>query len=566
MMKLTVSNVGPIERAEIEIGAGITLIGAPNEAGKSTLLATAAGLLIGQPFFAGVTTKKESDMLVRAGAKAGSAMLASDDGQVSAAYPGGELKSTGQPPTARPNAVGRAPFLALSDKDRAKVLCAILKAEPSKDDLAAALRADGFAEEDIGDVTEILAGHGWEGGYAFVDKEWTEAKGGWRQITKENYGSAKAGAWLPQGWSDDLAAAAVEALAVEVGKTKTDLEHRRADQAVDQADIARLTEIAGSLRDRQAIADKKAQEAQRAFNEIAAAETERAAMPAASENAGIPCPHCQEPVVVRPVHGGSYTLHKAEKISEKELHDRRLAFAGIDGRISRLKAEHGTANKAVIEAQAAVREAEEAGKKLGEQKGKKKGDQAADGQALAKAEAAHQKAEQRLQLKQLKDSADAKHAHIAQLEKVRAHFAPHGLRQQKLATVLSTFCEGPLRDLSDAAEWKPITIRPDMSVASGGMLIMSKSAQWRAEAVIAVAFAKLTAAPLVILDEADMNDLPHREGLVNLLDHAGLPALVGMTVSKSNALPPLEAAGLGCCYWIENGVAQRVGIQQKAAA
>lgn len=568
-LKLTVHNIGPVASAEILIGDGITLIGAINEAGKSTLLASAAGALTGNPLFLpAITTKKDAGLMLRDGAKSGRIALIADEGDVVMVYPAASVESHGAaPPGARPNAVGRAPFLALSEKDRAKVLSAMLRTEPGKDELEAALRADGIADEDIGDILGILEGNGWDGGHDFVGKKWTEEKGAWAQITKAGtYGAAKGAAWSPAEWTADLETATLEELELAAAQAKTALDHARANMAVDQAEIARLTDLAATLRDRKVIADELAAAAQAIVEQLAAAEQEKATVPSGEEE-GQPCPHCSQPVVARPNHPGrGYTLHKADPISGEALHQRRLKMAGLDGTIGRLNGERGTANKKVIEATSAVKEAEDAGKRLADLKKGKKGDSAADGAAVTKAERDHNRAALRLNIKMVKVAADEKHAAIALLEKVRAHFAPDGLRQVKLANALTAFCEGPLRELSDAAGWPAVVIRPDMSLTSGGHVILSESAQWRAETLLSVAFARLGGSPLVILDRADVNDADHREGLIGLLEHTGLKALVGMTISKRDRMPDLAAAGIGRSYWIEAGKSETVGAEKKAAA
>ena len=68
--------------------------------------------------------------------------------------------------------------------------------------------------------------------------------------------------------------------------------------------------------------------------------------------------------------------------------------------------------------------------------------------------------------------------------------------------------------------------------------------------------AQLDGSAMVVLDAADVLDGPTRSGLFALLEEAGLPALVCMTLSRREQLPDLAAAGLGASWWIEDGVAQ----------
>ena len=95
--------------------------------------------------------------------------------------------------------------------------------------------------------------------------------------------------------------------------------------------------------------------------------------------------------------------------------------------------------------------------------------------------------------------------------------------------------------------------------------LLSSSEQFRSRAALQLAMARLDQSSMVVIDGADILDAPARSGLFALLDEAGLPALVCMTLNRREQVPDLEAAGLGQSYWISGGVAQPLHEPAEAA-
>jgi hypothetical protein len=122
--------------------------------------------------------------------------------------------------------------------------------------------------------------------------------------------------------------------------------------------------------------------------------------------------------------------------------------------------------------------------------------------------------------------------------------------------VLDGFNRTQLAPLAAAADWSPVTVDPDMAIAYGGRAhaLLSTSEQYRVRAVLQLALARLDKSAMVVLDAADVLDGTTRSGLFQMLDQAGLPALVCMTLTRPAHVPDLAAAGLGASYWIEDGM------------
>jgi hypothetical protein len=71
---------------------------------------------------------------------------------------------------------------------------------------------------------------------------------------------------------------------------------------------------------------------------------------------------------------------------------------------------------------------------------------------------------------------------------------------------------------------------------------------------------------MVVIDAADVLDGTTRSGLVAMLEDAGLPALICLTLSRREKMPDLATAGLGASYWLDQGVALPLHQMEEAAA
>jgi hypothetical protein len=177
-------------------------------------------------------------------------------------------------------------------------------------------------------------------------------------------------------------------------------------------------------------------------------------------------------------------------------------------------------------------------------------------------------AQQRLTGFRQKRDADDLHDKIMTNNAVIDILAPDGLRAKKLGHVIELFNEAQLGPLSLAAGWNQVAVDAAMTIAYGGRpyALLSTSEQYRVRATLQVAMARLDGSAMVVLDAADVLDGPTRSGLFDLLDEAGLPALVCLTLTRREQVPDLAADGLGISYWLESGVAQPLYEPEEAAA
>ncbi|MBF0440019.1 MAG: hypothetical protein HQL93_13000 [Magnetococcales bacterium] len=155
-----------------------------------------------------------------------------------------------------------------------------------------------------------------------------------------------------------------------------------------------------------------------------------------------------------------------------------------------------------------------------------------------------------------KTDADKAASRAAKMAIIKGLLAQDGLRASTIRasmdhvlSIITSVCE--------AAKWDDLTMDADLNLSMGGIpfVMLSKSAQFRAQVVMQVALAQLDKSELLIIDGADILGSTGRMGLVNLLQsYGGFRALVAMTVKRDYA--EAVAQFFDGTYWIEDGVAE----------
>lgn len=574
-MHIAIRNVACIETVDIRVDRGITLCAARNHQGKSTILKMAAAALCGVAIPTSALKKKDAKAMVRRGAKNGFVRVTDEDGIVDISYPACDVTTEGRAPHASTLAVGRADLTTMNEQDRARALADLLKTEPSREDLASALADAGIAADMVEKVTatawSLIETHSWDGAAKMAQENGAKLKGRWEQVTGENYGVDKARDWQPAALRletsrPDLETAVAEATAALnslVGAT-----------AVSAADREQMEALSATLADRQAEAETAEKVQQVAASAYEVVRKARDALPGTMTGGNAVCPCCDKPLFVKPNHGGGggFRVEKAEPVSTADLQKRRNAFAAAEGELQRLTAEHASANRAHISAQAALKLAEDSKARLAKLGTAPVVDNAA---AVAQARADVATAEAALRALNDKAQADDINASIGRTLAVVEALRPDGVRKAKLIKTLGGFNEA-LRAHTDIAGWKSITIAPDLEIeyAATPLFLCSESEMWRCRAALRLTIAKLQGSPIVILDGADVLDNPGRQGLFKMLMKAGVPALVAMTIDgppgsqadPKSLVPDLAKHGIGASWWINAGVAEAIGETKAEAA
>lgn len=564
-MRISVRSYRRIERADIDL-APIALVAGHNGAGKTSLYQAAVAALTRHTTPMGIA-KKDAAALVARGSDLGSVRVATATGHTAISWPAckGETDGTA-PPSSSAFAAGAACILDMKDDDRARALGGYVNSIPTVTDLYTAMNDVGYSDDAARKIWEKVEGEGWDAIHGKTVENGAKLKGQWEAVTSERYGSAKAGDWKPAGWSAELANADLSSIEREISEAKAALEGTIATTAVSAAELERLrTEAVGNA---PGALERMQRAVEGAQETVTAAEEERAALPAADNDAGIPCPSCGTHLIVDKAWKGPTALKLAETITESDLKLRREARAAADGKCERLRGILTTQRNGLNNLENAERTAEAAKAKLAEiaiadaQSGQQAPDEVAGRRAaLADAEAAHKALSSKL-------NADRIHAAIGKNVTLIEILAPDGLRRKKLAAGLDDF-NGRLEKLSAAAKWPAVWIDETLNAFYGTEPYWncSESQQMRTRITLQVAMALGDQSEAVLIDRADQLDQKGRNGLFMLLKHAGLKALVLMTINAPDKVPALAKAGLGHSYWLDGGSVAEIGqAETKAAA
>jgi len=255
-MKFEINNYRGITHAAID-ASKIAAVFGPNGAGKSSIAGAAKALLSSDPMASTGITKRDAMKIVNDSARSASAILESQTGTNSIEWPDGEVSTTGAPPIASRIALGIDNVLDLDRKKRDSFFAGLLNAEPSFDDLRS--QADHFLDaEALKRLWDDLVTNSWDSMSKHYGELATQKKGAWKQITGKNWGSRVATNYVPEHWSPQLDRASLAQLQAVVVDAQLSIESIAACNAIDDAELDALTELAAEIPElRDAIEHKK---------------------------------------------------------------------------------------------------------------------------------------------------------------------------------------------------------------------------------------------------------------------------------------------------------------------
>ena len=332
-MQIKIRNYRGGETADIELSS-VSLIVGPNAAGKSSLCEAAALTLAREPHPIGL---KKSDAKALVGSPGGNAScrIEAGESEVVAEWPACEITEKGSAPRASLLAAGLVNPMEMKAADRAKALAKGIGAEPTRDDLKGALEAKGFVG--LLDPLWKKVEDGWDQAYQGCKEKGIRLKGQWEGIAGERYGGSKAETWKPEGLivegepSEIDFANAIGGQTVALNEAKRKLEGAISRSALDQKAREDLAALAGRMPLEEEIRNARAvlSETTQTLDKL---KEKRRELPSPEQDQSIPCPHCKKAIHVS-LQAGKFALAKAEKVSDKELKERRLSVAELDGKI-----------------------------------------------------------------------------------------------------------------------------------------------------------------------------------------------------------------------------------------
>lgn len=577
--KLEITNFQGLRHAALDVSAPVLLVAGHNGAGKSSLLDAISHAFTGKP--GRVAQKQHIGQLITEGAKKGEARVEwlDDAGEVQAcgvALPSGKGSPLADSPFL-PFVLDASRFAALDAKDRRRVLFDLTGASASPAEVGKRLKAKGIDLALFEKVKPLLRS-GFSAMVGQAKDYASEARGAWKAVTGENYGSEKANGWEPEAPPVIVSEEELESARAELRATAQDLDEaqqtlgssKRA-HADAQARASRIT----ALRETAALADRRRNKL--ATDEANQDEWSDKVMAAEAAASGEPahqpltCPHCQGAVDLQ---AGQLVAHQPPaKVADPEAAKRLEEFRGY----------LASAQRAVANSQRDLDECLAAAEQIKALEAESV--EAPSAEAIANGEQAINELRQardasRAKLVALQEALEAATQREASIAKAQAAhqdvvawtgmadaLSPAGIPAEILADAIGPVNE-LLQRLSGTAGWSPVQISADIDVTFGGRLygLLSESERWRCDATLALAIATISGLRLVLLDRFDVLDIPARtQQAMKLFQSLAAGGeidtlIVAGTLKEAMAKTPTWLQAV----WIDAG--QLVDQQQQAAA
>lgn len=607
--QIDIDNFQGLRHAALAVSEPLVLISGGNGAGKSSLMDAIAIALTGQP--RRVSLKKDMGKLVTEGKKKGAVSVLTPEGEFGIALPTGKgVHMTEE--TMLPFVLDASRFAALDGKDRRKLLFELTGASVNPNAIGQRLIDAGALPAMVEKVKPLLRS-GFPAAADQAKNYASEARGAWKALTGETYGSDKADGWEPeqpdvQVTEEQITTAAEAMTALEqdlTDATETLGGHRRlAEQAAQQRErIAALSEAAAQRSPRQTALDQARADldhwqklldetsamatgttpreglihdmarALSSFEEIIdnsegyrddkgmitpwfntrAADRLRPAMEQYRQEYGA------EDDETEPKHDPaevSKNISKFESIVKNLTGKVQDCQQQLDAAVAAAaKLEELQQSQATVPPADAIENAEQAIAELRQQR------DAARARHEALSEAFKAVAERQ----QVIDSAAEYHAEVQAWVQITDQLLPTGIPSQILAEAIGPMNE-LLASLSSRAGWDQASINTDIEIEYAGRLhgLLSESEKWRVDTLLAVAIAKLSGIGLVALDRFDVLEPASRPQALKLLIGATRDGTLGQAFMAGTMKAPMAKLPPGVQQvWVEDGF---IGMEKEKAA
>ncbi|MBV7482485.1 AAA family ATPase [Bordetella sp. BOR01] len=580
LTNISVSNFQGVQSADLAVPTPVAFIAGHNFAGKSSIAEAVRAALQGNAERVGL--KKELGLVVHDGAKLGSASVDVDGVPVAIALPSGKRTGEEAVPAspALPYVLAPELFAAAKPDDRRQLLFTLTGTRATPAEIERRLLERGCDKTLVEQMKPVLRS-GFAAGAEFAKKQATEAKGAWRGVTNETWGSQKGETWQADVPAYDQAAlegAKAELSDVErrlegAQKALGGLEQKQRAYQAQKDQIVTLKERAGRLDSLRAKLDCDQKDLAEWTAKVQALQAKAGTGP----RKGL-------------VHALAECLDEAFKLLADEhfsvaLHGKSLvALTEYEHQYGRLDAagdaEASAALPKAIEARDLSARAVEnvrrdiaAAEAAAEQLASKaapevvaESDVATARNTVAGLHGARKdlqgKVEKLLAGKQAAVSADLRtknaatyHAEVVAWDAIGGALSPDGIPGEILAQALQPFND-ELLSMSDCASWRAVQIDGDMAITAGGRpyRLLSESERWRTDALLALAIAHLSELRCVILDRFDHLDLAGRSEALGLLDalaaDGDIDTVLLLGTLKAAPAAPSETFTV---YWVEQG-------------
>lgn len=558
-MKIELQNICNIEHAVLDVN-GVAFIGGRNAAGKTSACDAIGYVASGR---IKDLKKEEKAEFVKDGSAESFVRIIAEEGTVKGDFISGEVKKqNGWGIEASVYAAGIQSLAELTPKDRMRELSSILKAEPTSEEWVKALTAAGIKEGVANTVSLQIAKQGPEKAHDHYAELCRGLKRDFAQITKTDWGKAKGGTWLPEGFSPLQDGQTVASLQKQLEAEEKVLEGLIRVDAVKVDDKERLKAEADKLPALSAEANKAAEEekhAEKAYKD--AAEKLRALPRPAAKEKTTPCPHCSEPIVNRAI---GVLAKPATAQTEEEVAEINSDIEYWQKRSDALAEEFHVASTKARRLQIEVSDAKKAQVKMEEMQDVQP--TTASEEDIQEARATIARLKQQISGTTAKEQATKKHDEILDMMKILEVLKPNGLRQEKLSEKFEDL-NNRLAAVCAVANWETVRVADDTTLTIGGKAYGSRRTsdgqKFRIRCALQIAFAALQNCKLIVIDATEAMDGGGRGGLMLALSHYSINAVVSCMYSGREDVPDASQVG-GVSYWLENGTAHRIGAQVAA--
>lgn len=621
--RLTIKNFVGARDVDVRSAAPLWLFAGMNGAGKTSSAEAFRSACIGS--FERISFKKDADQLVTKGAgKTGSVVLETSAGTASFEVPSckwGATLDLGGKGQFLPLVLWPERLPAMTPTDRRKWLFDLMAIKATA--IIGKLERRGcnmvlFRKLDLKD--------GMDAASKVAANEATQAKGAWRQVTGETYGSSKAEGWAAQvpefdqeAWDSlqELLAhgkKALHAATREVGS----LEGQQREQAAAASRRAEKTTLAKQLpgwedefKELQDHADKLSDDLAAAGTALNTAKAALDVAKKAAQGAG-KTPPSQMLKDARGILGGALQMvgnypgiskgkvlvpwNEQEWVSKAadwtEDYDRQYtasepvpiprevqrAYDEAQARVNDLNQQAMNADNAVMSMRTKVEKA-----RIAANDESQEAEAAVSEGDLQEARAKVQRLEESLEglesqhqeMKGAKEAVDkaatrtkeAAEAHglVKEWALLAEALGPNGVPAELLSDALDPINDC-LRRVSELSGWSQVTIAADMAITVGGFLydLVSESEKWRTQLALAIAVASLSGLKFVLADRVDVLDVDNRGALIGTLTDLFDDGMIeGAVCFGTFASRPSGLPAEWSVIWLENG---REVIEREKAA
>lgn len=574
LSRILVENFLGVRALDVQVNRPILLVAGANAAGKSSVQEAVRLALTGETVRVGL--KKEYPLLISEGGRSGEVGVWAEGNHI-----GGVQLPDGQHGEELPAGVDGATLRCVLDAqrfarlpldERRKFLFDLTGLKVDGKAVQERLARRGASEGRIAAVLPMLRS-GFPAASEYAAKKATEAKGAWRAVTTETYGSKKADGWKatpPAAPEDSLnvaqaelkeageihstckvelatlaqrrqalaaakeKAAKLKAAAEPLGKLPKLIALAEADLVEFLPKVESLRSRAGGKKREGLVHDMADYINATCDDDAAQALLERYTV----EHGAIGGKPDSEAAASLPEHEKGLALLQSRLANlRRDLEAAKTAKAQFDG-IEYPEAVDDDQLEALVNAETQARQ------KQADLQAKVARIEAA-ARAIAEAEGKTKKAAEH-------------HADVAAWSSIADALAPDGIPGDMLAEALTPL-NGELSVQAIATGWSVPRIGADMAITADGRpyTLLSESEKWRIDAMIAAAISRMSGLKLLVLDRMDVLDLQGRSACLTWLNDMAEngeldTALVFATLKAIPAQLPESFQSV----WLENGHAK----------